>query len=163
MTNLTRRQFVTLTAASAAAACAGSPLFSNVAHAAGASRDPVDVGPAADFKPDTITDRWATSHGFFVVRRGDRLFAVSSTCTHKKVRLVAAGKAVGKGGGGGALKCPRHGSAFDADGHVTKSPARKPLPRFGVRLDDAGHLLVDPSKEFGEKDWDDESASVHLP
>src|SRR3954464_2435564 len=107
MPNLTRRQFVTATAAVAACACC--PLFNNLAEAAPAAREPVDVGAATDFKPNTITDRWAASDGFFVVRRGDRLFAVSSTCTHKKVRLVAAGKEAGS-----SLKCPRHGSTFDA-------------------------------------------------
>ena len=155
MSSLTRRDFVT---ASAAAACACCPLLGGVAQAAAAAaaREPIDVGPATDFEPDSISTRWATSGGFFIVRRGDRVFAVSSTCTHRKVRLVASG------GGDAPLKCPRHGSTFNAEGHVTKSPARKPLPRFAVRLNDAGHILVDRSTEFGEKDWDERAASVRV-
>ncbi len=45
---------------------------------------------------------------------------------------------------GGTLKCPKHGSIFSAEGVVTKGPARKPLDRFGVSIDDAGHVIVDP-------------------
>jgi cytochrome b6-f complex iron-sulfur subunit len=150
---VSRRNFVST---AAAAACASCPLLAGVAHAAAAAREPIDAGPAADFEPDTIATRWAAGGGFFVVRRGDRIFAVSSVCTHRKVRLVASG------GGDAPLKCPRHGSTFDADGHVTRSPARKPLPRFAVRLNDAGHLLVDRSTVFGEKDWDDPSAFVRV-
>lgn len=156
MQDLTRRQFVT--AAAAAAACAGCPLFNGVADGAGtgAAATPVDVGPAEDLA-EGITGRWAAGGGFFVVRRGDRVYAVSSTCTHKKVRLVPSGKA-----GDAALKCPRHGSAFNTEGRPTKAPARKPLPRYGVRLDDRGHVLVDRSTRFGEKDWGDRAAFVRV-
>ena len=157
MQDPTRRQFVTA-AAVAAVACAGCPLFSGVADGAGtgAAATPVDVGPAAELA-EGITSRWAAGGGFFVVRRGDRVYAVSSTCTHKKVRLVPSGKA-----GDAALKCPRHGSAFSAEGRPTKAPARKSLPRYGVRLDDRGHVLVDRSTRFGEKDWDDPAAFVRV-
>ena len=47
---------------------------------------------------------------FFLVNRGGRLYAVSATCTHRRVALVAKA---------GLLKCPRHGSTFAADGKVT--------------------------------------------
>ena len=156
MQDLTRRQFVTA-AAAVTAACAGCPLFNGVADGAGtgAAATPVDIGPAADLA-DGITSRWAGG-GFFVVRRGDRVYAVSSTCTHKKVRLVPSGKA-----GDAALKCPRHGSVFNAEGRPTKAPARRPLSRYGVRLDERGHVLVDRSSRFGEKDWDDPASFVRV-
>ena len=118
----------------------------------------MEVGRPEDLK-EGITDRWA-AEGFFVVRRGDRVFAVSSTCTHKKVRLVVGNKG---GNAGAGFKCPRHGSGFDAEGHATKAPARKPLPRYAVRLDDDGHLVVDRSRQFGERDWDDTDAVVRVP
>ena len=151
---------MTLTAA--AAACAGCPLFALGAGAAAdnagkAAKAPVDVGRPEDLK-EGITERWSAD-GFFVVRRGDRVFAVSSTCTHKKVRLVVSGKG---GDANASLKCPRHGSGFDAEGHVTKAPARKPLPRYAVQLNDDGHLVVDRSRQFGERDWDEAEASVRI-
>ena len=152
--DLTRREFVTLTAA--AAACAGCPLFALGAGAAAdnagkAAKAPVDVGRPEDLK-EGITDRWSAD-GFFVVRRGDRVFAVSSTCTHKKVKLVVNGV---------ALKCPRHGSAFDAEGRVTKPPARKPLPRYPVRVQN-GRVLVDLSKPLASKDLESPTAFIELP
>lgn len=140
---LTRRTFVTQ-AASAACACAACPLLAAAAH--GDVRSPaqeVDIGPLTDFTQDAVVGRWARSHGFFLVIRGGRVSAVSSTCTHRKVRLVA-----GKGGDA-AFKCPRHGSTFDTAGRVTKSPARKSLPRFGIRVNDAGRVLVDRSSVRG--------------
>jgi nitrite reductase/ring-hydroxylating ferredoxin subunit len=150
MTDPTRRSVLVI-AAAAACACAGCPLLAPAAPAK--TSTPVDVGPLKDFTHEGVTDQWAVSNGFFVVSRGGRVFAVSSQCTHKKVRLVPA-----KGDDG--FKCPRHGSTFDAAGHVTKSPARKPLPRFAIRLNDAGHVVVNPGSQFAEKEWNDPAAFV---
>ena len=152
MPDPTRRSVLVIAAAAACAcACAGCPLLSLAAPARRAGA--VDVGPLKDFTNEGVTDRWAASDGFFVVSRGGRVFAVSSHCTHKKVQLVPAKNDTG-------FKCPRHGSTFDAAGHVTKSPARKPLPRFAIRPNDAGHLVVDPGSQFAENDWDDPAAFV---
>ena len=153
MTEPTRRQFIAVTAAAAACACAGCPLMA-AAAAPARKAAAVDVGPLDDFSVDGVTDRWAGT-GFFVVRRGGRLYAVSSRCTHKNVALAVAN-------GAGPFKCPRHGSTFDAAGRVTKAPARKPLPRLGIRLDDAGHVIVDPAARFGESKWGDPSSFVQL-
>ena len=152
MPDLTRRQMISLTAAAAACACAGCPLLAEAAAAKPVGK--VDVGSLEDFAADGVTDRWAGA-GFFVVRRGGRLYAVSSRCTHRNVGLVSAG-------GNGGFKCPRHGSTFDAAGRVTKSPARKPLPRLGIRLTDAGRVIVDPGVRFGEAQWDDAASYVPL-
>lgn len=151
MSDPTRRKFLTVTAAAAACACAGCPLLAAAPGARGGS--PVDVGPLDDFSRDGISDRWS-DQGFFIVRRGKRLYAISSTCTHKNVRLVSDKNDAG-------FKCPRHGSHFDPAGHVTKSPARKPLPRFAVRLDGRRHVIVDRSRRFDEPDWDREGACVN--
>jgi Rieske Fe-S protein len=150
MTDPTRRD-VLLIAAAAACACAGCPLLSVAAPAR--TTGAVDAGPLEHFTAEGVTDRFAAGDGFFLVHRDGRLYAVSSHCTHKIVALVVA-----KGDAG--FKCPRHGSTFDAAGHVSKSPARKPLPRFAIRVNAAGHVIVDPGKSFAEKDWDDSSAFV---
>ena len=136
MSTPTRRQFVAA-AAGAACVCAGCPLL---AAAVERRNRPVNVGKLTDFDHDGVYDSWA-GDGFFVVRRGGKLYAVSSHCTHRKVKLVVA-----KGDG---FKCPRHGSTFDADGRVTKSPARKSLPRFGIRVDGSGNVVVDGSDDRG--------------
>jgi Rieske Fe-S protein len=147
MDAMDRRQFVTGLAACACAAC---PAVRALAEAAG-RRGPVDVGPLDDFKAAGIHDPLGPGRSFFLVRRGGRLYAVSSTCTHKAVKLVA------KDGG---FKCPRHGSTFAADGKVTKSPARRALPRYAIRLDGRGRVLVDTSVTFGDGEWDDPAAFV---
>jgi len=126
-----------------------------LAGAAARQAGPVDAGPLNKYAQYGVTDRWAASDGFFVVSRCGKLYAVSSHCTHKRVQLVIA-----KGERDGGFKCPRHGSTFDPAGHVTKAPARKALPRFGIRVNDAGHIIVDPSVQFGEKDWNNPACSV---
>jgi Rieske Fe-S protein len=149
MAEMDRRQFV---AGLAACACAACPVLKAFAETTGAA-GPVDVGPVDEFKGSGIHDPLGPGRSFFLVGRGGRLYAVSSTCTHKAVKLVA------KDGG---FKCPRHGSTFASDGRVTKSPARRALPRHAIRLDERGHVLVDTSVTFGEGEWDDASAFVAL-
>lgn len=69
-----------------------------------------------------------------IVREGNRIAAISTTCTH-------LGCIVGLSDTGFA--CPCHGSRFDPDGAVTGGPAPKPLPWFKVSLAPNGELEVD--------------------
>ena len=73
-----------------------------------------------------------------IVREGDRLAAISTTCTH-------LGCIVGKSETGFA--CPCHGSRFDQDGNVTGGPAPRALPWFQVSLAPNGELEVDKDVE----------------
>lgn len=151
MTNgqLDRRTFLTATIA----ACATCPLASVVARDA-APADPVDVGTAADYPRDgAVYDAYARSHGFFLVRDGATLYALGSTCTHKKALLKVKGA---------ALACPKHGARFKTSGDVAKGPARRPLPRFGITRDDAGRITVDPSRTFDAHARDDEGSSIRI-
>lgn len=109
----------------------------------GAGRQ-VDVGPLAGFAAERVYDAWAASHGFFVVRRGDRLYAPSASCTHQGAPLVARKD---------RILCARHGSAFDAAGEVKKGPASVPLPRRGIALDGRGHVIVDSSLSYPHDRW----------
>ena len=135
--------------------CAGRSGSSSDSPAGEALRfaaGPVDAGPIADFPRDGIYDGFA-KQGFFVVRRNRRLIAVSSVCTHQSVLLHASQ---------GDLGCPRHGSVFSADGIVVKAPARRPLPRHAIRLDDRQHLVVDTSIELREADWNEPNAFIPI-
>jgi cytochrome b6-f complex iron-sulfur subunit len=69
-----------------------------------------------------------------VVRDGNRVAALSTTCTH-------LGCIVGLVEGGFA--CPCHGSRYDRYGAVTGGPAPAPLTWFAVRLMPGGELEVD--------------------
>lgn len=147
MSGLNRRQFV------AACACTTCPALRALAEAAKERAAPVDVGPLGEFKTKGIHGPLGTGRRFYLVNRGGRLYAVSATCTHKDVKLVVKD---------GMLRCPRHGSAFGADGRVTKAPARKPLPRYGIRLNDDGHVLVDASAVYGRDAWAEPGSSIEL-
>jgi cytochrome b6-f complex iron-sulfur subunit len=79
-----------------------------------------------------------------VIREGDRMAAISITCTH-------LGCIVGVSETGFA--CPCHGSRFDQDGNVTGGPAPKPLPWYEVTLAPNGELEVDKGKEITPGKW----------
>jgi len=69
-----------------------------------------------------------------IVREGNKMAAISTTCTH-------LGCFVGIAETGFA--CPCHGSRFDQDGNVTGGPAPRPLPWFKVSLAPNGEIEID--------------------
>jgi len=92
----------------------------------------VNAGPVDDYAKDGIYDRH--SQGFFIIRRGPALLAISSTCTHRKCALTAEADRT--------FYCKCHGSTFDADGRVTEGPARRDLPVLDSFTDENGRLQV---------------------
>ncbi len=127
--HVNRRTFLFLSAAFAAGCAApGGANFSS------ASREKIiSVGPAAQYLADGVYARYRDL-GFFLVRRGAKLFALSSICTHRRCKLDAETDKT--------FYCPCHGSTFDADGKVTEGPARRDLPVFEISTDAEGNLLV---------------------
>jgi cytochrome b6-f complex iron-sulfur subunit len=79
------------------------------------------------------------THRVCVVREGNKLAAISTTCTH-------LGCIVGVADTGFA--CPCHGSRFDQDGNVTGGPAPKPLPWFKVTVAPNGEIEIDKGVEI---------------
>ena len=139
---LSRRQFAILVAAVAAGCERQSPktapttaatLPSAPSSPTSRASEAIDAGPLSEFKSDDVYAD-LRDEGVIVIRRDDKLFAISSVCTHKgcKVR-VAADK---------SFYCKCHGSTFDKDGHVTKGPATRDLPQLSVTTDEQDHLLV---------------------
>lgn len=149
MEQLDRRRFLILgsaTLGALAAGCAGP-----TAPAADyAGQPPIDVGPASAYGPG-MHDRWARSAGFFIANEGGRIFALSSTCTHRRCPLLVAGR---------EIECDCHGSRFTPQGQVVTGPATVSLPRFGIRRTSAGTLEIDRSKVFPKEQWDDPRAFV---
>jgi Rieske Fe-S protein len=127
--HVNRRTFLLLGAAFAAGCAApGGGIFSS-----GNREKVINAGPASQYLADGVYARYRDL-GFFLVRRGANLFALSSICTHRKCKLDAEADKT--------FYCPCHGSTFDADGHVTEGPARRNLPAFEISTDENGNLLV---------------------
>lgn len=78
-------------------------------------------------------------HRICIVRDGDKMCAISTTCTH--LGCIVAPSETG-------FACPCHGSRFDQDGNVTGGPAPKPLPWYKVSLAPNGELEIDKGTEI---------------
>jgi|SRR6516165_8495483 Rieske Fe-S protein len=122
---ISRREFLILTGTFAAGGCASE-------RAAGGERV-VNAGPASNYAADGLYGAFR-ERGFFIVRRGERLFALSAVCTHKNCKLKPERDR--------SFYCPCHGSTFDPTGHVTKGPAKRDLPVFDTSISKNGELLV---------------------
>jgi len=124
--NVNRREFIVLSAAVAAGCAANVPM-----HLEPAS---IDAGPASDFAADGVYSQFR-GQGFFVVRKGNNLFAVSSICTHRRCKVAAQPDR--------SFHCPCHGSSFDPNGKVTHGPAIYNLAALPTSVNSSGHLIID--------------------
>jgi Rieske Fe-S protein len=120
-----RRQFLILAAAGAAALHPKSVYASHPEQL-------IDAGPLSKYSSDGLYDAFRDL-GFFVIRKGDKLIALSSSCTHRKCTLKAERDH--------SFYCKCHGSTFDPGGKVTEGPATRDLPAFAT-INEKGHLLV---------------------
>ena len=93
----------------------------------------VNAGPVADYAADGVYGNFR-DQGFFIIRRGNQLFALSAICTHRKCKLSAEPDR--------SFYCPCHGSTFDPTGHVTDGPARRDLPTLPTDTNLQGQLIV---------------------
>src|SRR5581483_2803845 len=94
------------------------------------------IGKPEDFPSGTRIA--LDEHRVCIVREGDKLCAISTTCTH--LGCIIAPSETG-------FACPCHGSRFDQDGNVTGGPAPKPLPWYTLSLAPNGELEVDKGTE----------------
>ena len=93
----------------------------------------VNAGPVGKYAADGVYDSLSGA-GFFIVRKGEKLLAISAICTHKKCKLVAEPDR--------SFYCKCHGSTFSPDGHVTQGPARSDLPVLTTFTGENGELFV---------------------
>jgi Rieske Fe-S protein len=126
---ISRREFLFLTTAFAAGC--RSPETGGLSPADNART--VNAGPLSNYAKDGVYSSFR-NQGFFIIRQGERLFALSAICTHRKCKLDAEADR--------SFYCPCHGSAFDADGRVTHGPARRNLPLLATSETENGQLLV---------------------
>lgn len=124
-----RREFLILTAT----CVAGCRSVEDIDVVSTGKERVVNAGPVSDYNADGVYSAFR-NQGFFVVRRGEKLFVLSAICTHKRCKLDAERD--------GSFYCPCHGSTFDPTGSVTEGPARRDLPIFATSVDENGQLLV---------------------
>lgn len=146
--DLNRRQFVGIVAG----ACAGCLCGARPVLAA----DPVDAGDIAKYAKDGIYGDFAADQGIFIVRRNNKLYAVTALCSHKGHELMRDPDNELQ------FKCDKHGSLFTLEGLATKGPAKEPLLRLGIKLDGSKRIVVDPTQQFEKKDWDKDGAVIKV-
>jgi Rieske Fe-S protein len=123
--SMSRRQFLIL-----AAACAA--VTNPKGAKARTAEQLIDAGPLSNYAADGVYDGFRDL-GFFVIRKGEKLTALSSYCTHEKCKLKAERDH--------SFYCRCHGSTFDPGGKVTAGPAKRDLPALTTNSE-KGHLMV---------------------
>jgi Rieske Fe-S protein len=126
---MNRRHFLFLTAGLATAGCQST----GSSGPSASLPKTLNVGSASQYAHDGVYARYRDL-GVFIIRQGDKLFALSSYCTHRKCKLTAESDHT--------FYCPCHGSTFSADGHVTEGPAKRDLPVFSIASNDQDQLIV---------------------
>jgi Rieske Fe-S protein len=71
----------------------------------------------------------------FLVRNGDSVTALDSTCTHLGCRVSWNAETQ-------ELRCPCHGGTYDKTGAVKSGPPPEPLATFPTRVDEDGRVMV---------------------
>jgi nitrite reductase/ring-hydroxylating ferredoxin subunit len=167
-TELSRRNFVAVTAVTIGCACAAEELLAAEGAAAEgpkgddkAEKDAKDTGPkqvevgtVADFAKDGVVDTWSKPNKFFIVRDAGKLYAPTAVCTHKKCTIKIKKD---------VMTCPCHGSKFTNAGTPQGGPAKVSLYRFGISVNPEGKIVVDKTKTFDEKKWEEAGSFITIP
>jgi nitrite reductase/ring-hydroxylating ferredoxin subunit len=66
------------------------------------------------------------------------LYSMSTLCTHQGCNILTMGSVSASG-----LACNCHGSTYDANGTVTRGPARAPLDHYKVDLASDGSITIE--------------------
>lgn len=160
---LSRRNFVAVTAVTiGSCACAAEALAAEndgkgdkdaEKQAKDAGPKQVDVGTVSDFPKDVIIDKWAKPNKFFIIRHEGRIYAPTAVCTHKACTIKIKKD---------VLTCPCHGSKFTNHGVPQGGPAKVSLYRFGISVNPDGKIIVDKTKTFDEKNWDEAGSFIKV-
>lgn len=162
-TELNRRNFIAAAAAITCGCALGCPALAADEDDDGDEEvpkvpaGPVDVGPLKSFDKDGSYDKWIKSHHLIVVREAGKVYATTAICTHKQALLKIQDN---------FIFCPRHKSRFDMAGQPAPKAngkpglAKKPLSRFNISVNPAGHVVVDTSKPIAADNAQDPAAFV---
>jgi nitrite reductase/ring-hydroxylating ferredoxin subunit/uncharacterized membrane protein len=93
--------------------------------------DWTELMPESDLAENQLRRAEAKGAKILLLRRGNRIFAIGETCSHRGGPL-SEGKLDGD-----CVECPWHGSVFNLnDGTVEHGPATHSQPRYDVRVRD---------------------------
>lgn len=126
-----RRRFIAVSAAAIAGVCRSA--HGDAQASQPSSGDIIDAGSITQFAKDGVFDQFR-EQGCFIIRRDNKLFVLSSVCTHKGCKVRAQDDH--------SFVCKCHKSRFSPDGAVLNGPATRNLPRLAVKESAEGHLLV---------------------
>jgi Rieske Fe-S protein len=131
----TRRVFVGMGAAMAAALAL--PVLTNPRRAEAAAEEKW----IATVKPEELPAgafRLYRKNGFVLARVEDKIYALSTICTHQQCDVQPGLDSATKG----LLVCKCHGGRYDPLGKVVQGPPKLPLTQVAVRLNGEGILEV---------------------
>jgi cytochrome b6-f complex iron-sulfur subunit len=126
---LSRRRFLAVAGAAAAASGCSSP---------GASPAPVgevQAGTVSELAVGSLVV--VGSEPVCIGRDTAGVYAMTLTCTHAGCDIGQQGTVSPQ-----RLFCGCHGSEFDANGNVIRGPATQPLDHFAVSVDASGNLTI---------------------
>lgn len=149
-TRYPRRSFLRLASSCLVCGAAGIPAL---VHAS--TGHLIDVGTPADYPKDGISEKHIL-HDLFVVRQEKRLFAATAICPHKSNALFVSQQDPN------LILCSGHQSRFSPDGVPMEGPARRPLVRYAISLNEKGRLVVDKSRQFTKPQWENPASFVAL-
>ena len=102
------------------------------------------AGLPDEYQTGEVSERWKDKYGVWVVRDDEKIYALSTVCTH-------LGCTPNWLGNDNKFKCPCHGSGFYKSGINFEGPAPRPLERFKIGLADDGQILIDKSIKFQQE------------
>ncbi len=121
----------------------------------GVPRDFMSRGPGRQQGSLRIYEQWKKDHAVWIVREGNRLYAIYAKCTH-------LGCTPNWFPDERIFKCPCHGSRFYSNGVNFAGPAPRPLDRFRIFLGNDGRITVDKSRIYRFRDFDRQGAYLVL-
>ncbi len=96
---------------------------------------PVSAGNVSAISAGTL--HAVPGEAVILARDSGGLYAMSAACTHEGCMLSVTSAA-----GAEELSCPCHGSLFDANGDVTRGPARASLQHYQVDVAADGSITI---------------------
>ncbi len=111
------------------------------------------AGFPGDYRAGTVSDRWLKEHQVWIVREGDRLYALLAVCTH-------LGCLTGYFPAEELFKCPCHGSNFSLQGDPLAGPAPVPLYHLALSVGKDGQIVVDKNQRENRPSQRDQSPFV---